>query len=165
MRLRAGDRAARAPRRVLVGTIEVGGYYRALTEGLRAAGVRADNVDMGAHRFGYGPLPDRPAPLRALEWLAARRERRRATRGIGSPAGRWCSRIAGFGVLLWSLARYDGYVFGFGMSFAGMQELWLLRLLGKRTVAVFHGSDVRPAYMDGPDMIRSSVAGLPRPSR
>lgn len=52
-------------------------------------------------------------------------------------------------VLVWAIVRYDVFVFGFGTSFLRLRELPLLRLLGKRIVFVFHGSDARPPYIDG----------------
>jgi hypothetical protein len=41
------------------------------------------------------------------------------------------------------------FVFSFRTSFFGLRELPWLRRLGKRIVFVFHGSDARPAYIDG----------------
>ncbi|MEO7296335.1 MAG: hypothetical protein ABIZ57_09330 [Candidatus Limnocylindria bacterium] len=52
-------------------------------------------------------------------------------------------------VLIWAILGYDVFVFGFGTSFLRLRELPLLRLLGKRIVFVFHGSDARPPYIDG----------------
>ena len=55
-------------------------------------------------------------------------------------------------LFIWALLRCDVFVFGFGESFFRLHDLPILKLLGKRVVMVFHGSDLRPPYMDGPTM-------------
>jgi hypothetical protein len=44
---------------------------------------------------------------------------------------------------------HDVFIFTFGTTFCDFLELPLLRLLGKKTVFVFNGSDHRPPYMNG----------------
>jgi hypothetical protein len=51
--------------------------------------------------------------------------------------------------MLWALPRYDVFVFGFRNSFLVGYDLPLLKLMGKRVICVFHGSDSRPSYIDG----------------
>lgn len=135
--------------RVFLGPIEVAGYYRALEAGLLALGVPALAVDLSDHPFRYGSSAGR-APLVAQVALECRRRRVRA----GRSAGLWkmAERFARLGLLLWSLPRIDVYVFGFGDSILRLHELGLLKLVRKRVVMVFHGSDLRPPYMDGPTM-------------
>jgi glycosyltransferase involved in cell wall biosynthesis len=48
-----------------------------------------------------------------------------------------------------ALVYCDVFVFGFAMSFFRCRELPLLRLLRKRIIFVFNGSDSRPAWMSG----------------
>ena len=55
-------------------------------------------------------------------------------------------------LLVWAVVRHDAFVFGSRTSFLQLQDLRLLRWLGKRVVFVFTGSDARPPYIDGADM-------------
>lgn len=48
-----------------------------------------------------------------------------------------------FAFFIYSLFRYNVYHFHYGRSFLLNKELWLLRLLKKRFVYEFHGSDLR----------------------
>lgn len=58
--------------------------------------------------------------------------------------------LLGLPVLLVFAARYDAFVFIFGRTISGsLIDLWLLRLLRRRIVVIFCGSDARPPYMDG----------------
>jgi hypothetical protein len=62
----------------------------------------------------------------------------------------------------------DVFVFGFGRTFLRRLELPLLRLLGKRVIFVFNGSDTRPAWMSGAFLLgpgRLDAAGLARETR
>jgi hypothetical protein len=130
--------------------VEVAGYYGHLARGLRDLGVEATFVQLSEHPFRYGR--ERATRLeRGIQ--AAWRRRSAAPRTARLRRGAWMGvegllRLALAG---WAVARFDAFVFGFGMTFLGRPslELPLLRLLGKRVVAVFHGSDSRPPYLDG----------------
>jgi glycosyltransferase involved in cell wall biosynthesis len=53
------------------------------------------------------------------------------------------------GLFIGALVRYDAFVFRGGNSFFRLHDLPVLRLLGKRVVVVFFGTDSRPPYMNG----------------
>lgn len=139
----------KAAPRVFIGLLEVGGYYANLAAGMAALGTPTTFADLGDHPFRYGG--GSPHPLVEL----ARRTRRRRVEAAGAVA-RLAWRAA-FGVVLlllmsWALARHDVFIFGFRTTFLRLRDLALLRLLRKRVVLVFHGSDARPPYVDGADM-------------
>jgi glycosyltransferase involved in cell wall biosynthesis len=46
-------------------------------------------------------------------------------------------------------ATHDAFIFGFNSTFFGYRELPLLKVLNKRIVYVYNGSDSRPPYLDG----------------
>jgi hypothetical protein len=134
------------PRRIFLGLTEVAGYYGHLCEGFRSHGIDADVMTIHPHAFDYGgDALARPDAARALarvrRWIPVRPTSRRP----------WTVAkevVARVGLLLWSLPRYDLYVFGFRNTFLDGWDLPLLRLLGKHVVCVFHGSDSRPPYID-----------------
>ena len=141
--------------RVFVGPVDIAGYYGRLAAALRLIGVDAVSVDLGEHRFRY--RAERPESI----WIAAAlwaERRSRASRGGAGPlralwqALRLLTRI---GLLGWSIWRFDAFVFGFGTTLLFGRELPLLRLLRKRIVFTFNGSDARPPYIDGADMATS----------
>ncbi len=76
----------------------------------------------------------RPAGRASRAWLAAWLPAWAAARGL---------------LILWALFRFDVFIFSAGVTLMRGHDLPLLRLFGKRVIVVFHGSDARPAYIDG----------------
>ena len=62
--------------------------------------------------------------------------------------------------LLQALRRYNTFVFLYDTSFLRQRELPLLKLLRKRIVYVFCGSDDRPTYLDGGIMAPAGASRL-----
>lgn len=135
--------------RIFLGTAEIAGYYARLRAGLDELGVESTQVQLVSHRFEYGDSSAGGMLFGAIEWTAARRggalERGRAARAFW----RLAQAPLRLPLLAWALARCDVFVLAFGTSVAGRWELPLMRLLGKRVVHLFHGSDTRPPYLDG----------------
>lgn len=62
---------------------------------------------------------------------------------------RWADSAARMVLLLWAVTRFDTFIFVFGSTFFKYRELRLLKMLGKRTIFMFLGSDIRPPFLDG----------------
>lgn len=134
--------------RVFIGLVEVAGYYSSLTEGLRELGVPTSFVCLREHPFGYGK------DVRTETWLtrATRWSNRKMTHAVFWPARFfWAnvSRICRATLLAWAITKHDVFVFGTGSSFYKLKEFPLLKLLGKKIICVFTGSDARPPYING----------------
>jgi hypothetical protein len=138
-------RGSRRRRRVFLGPTEIAGYYGALEDGFRKAGVDAVAVDLSGHRFLYGGRR-RPLPVAARPAAAAYRQ---LAAGRATPLWRMAMRISSLVLFAWAVVRFDTFIFSFGRTFLGLRELPILRLMGKRMIFVLHGSDARPAYLDG----------------
>jgi hypothetical protein len=136
------------PGRILIGLTEISGYACNLREGFRDLGVEADVLDLqpGAFRFGEDVPPTRL--MRLLQ--RASRARLAKPRGSAGRRAAACAQVLATPlVLAQALFRYEAFVFLYDTSFLRQHELPLLRLLGKRVVYVFCGSDDRPTYVDG----------------
>lgn len=135
--------------RVFVGPVEIAGVGIGLVRGMREKGVRADLRLKMPHPFSYAETePDTNLLVRFWQWLGLR------VVSAGHPLAGLCWRVlqtvVGFPVLLVFAARYDAFFFIFGRTISGsLIDLWLLRLLGRRVVVIFCGSDTRPTYADG----------------
>ena len=82
----------------------------------------------------------------------------------------WCTaRFLRLPLLAWAVAKHDTFVFGFASSFFAYLELPLLKLLRKRVVYIFPGSDSRPPYLNGavarPEDARVNPDALVRTTR
>lgn len=119
--------------RVFIGLTEVAGYYRGLREGFAELGVDATFVNLTEHRFGYGG-----------DDFNIFAEGYKRTRGTT------VARLPRYGLFAWAAARFDVFIFGFGSSLLGRQrDFPILKRMGKTIICQFHGSDSRPAYVDG----------------
>lgn len=136
--------------RVLIGFTEIAGYYKNLTEGLKACGIPCDFITISPHQFGYGGTTARPLLLKPVGWLQKMEEKPDRS----SAALFVCDFLNGFFRLLYALfavLRYDVFIFGFGDSLLPKNlDLPILKLLGKRIIVnMYHGSEARPPYIDG----------------
>ena len=141
--------------RVFIGPVEIAGYYSQLAEALRGIGVDAVAIDLSANRFGYDRTRRLNAWVRAARWAA---DGFRSTQD-GPVALKLLWRaiqlVTHAGLFVWSVWRFDAFIFSFGHTLFLGRDLPLLRLLRKRIVFAFNGTDARPPYIDGADMAPS----------
>jgi hypothetical protein len=135
---------ARQPR-IFIGICEIADYYRQLRAGFEQLGYDAVFVNLFPHPFHETPK-DMP---RTAKLAAAAARRHAQSDGPVKPLWRFVALLLRLPVFLWAVTTRDLFIFGFGLSFFGHLELPLLRLLRKRIVFIFHGSDSRPAYLNG----------------
>ncbi len=131
---------------IFIGLGDTCGYYSQLEKGLKSLGISCELVN------AYPSITYKrcftPGLLgRVIEWLAVKRVK--VDRGSFTRIW-WTVLQAMFMPLLFimSLFRYDVYIFAGGTSFFPPYDLWLLKLLRKRVIIVFHGSDSRPPYIN-----------------
>lgn len=146
-----GRRAAARPR-VFIGLVETAGYYGNLDRALRGVGINSTFVNVFGHPFAYAESSSTSRTVRLSIWLGRRRARtprEQLAAKVMWKSLHWASLVPLF---VWAAARHDVFVYAFKSSFFEFRELPLLRLLGKRLVFVFQGSDIRPSYIDGSEM-------------
>jgi glycosyltransferase involved in cell wall biosynthesis len=137
------------PRRIFIGLNEVAGYYASLAAGFRQLGVPCTFLDERGHVFGYEPVS---RLARFMQWADRAAEASRRPRRVAKAV----ARVA---VFAWAVLRHDAFVITSGVSFFKGRDLAILRLLGKRVVVVFTGSDHRPAFLNGRLVAELSAAG------
>ena len=140
---RSNSSARRATRRrqrkIVLGMIEVSGYWSRMHAGLELIGEDVTLLCIDEHPYAYSGQP-RSLLMRLL---------RRARSGTRSNMNRIIEVVLRALLLARYALTHDTFVFGYRTSFFNTRDLWLLKLLGKTVVMVFHGSDERPPYMDG----------------
>ncbi len=134
--------------RVLLGPVEISGYYGRIATGLRQLGLRADFLGLESHPFGY-----KTTSLDGIfvRFAVAVQNRAGRARSEGRPSRLWLCLVAltRVALLLWLVPRYDVFIFAFGTTLLRGYDLPVLRLFRKRSIVVFNGSDSRPPYLDG----------------
>ena len=135
--------------RIFLGPVEIAGYYAGLEAGLRDLGFEALAVDLERHPFSYRAETEHdPLVVRLVRRVRDRRPSGRAHRArLAAWLPIWAA-VRGL-LVLWALFRFDVFIFSAGVTLLRGHDLPLLRLFGKRLIVVFHGSDARPAYIDG----------------
>lgn len=132
--------------RVFIGLQEISGYYSGLESGLNSIGVQARLFNIHPHPFGYTQAGEQPFFAR---YAAAAVLRHRQAAGLGRQYWAFQYLLNVLGLLLWSLNKFDVYVFAWGQTFLpGNIDLFLLRAVKKRVIVnIGHGSEARPPYM------------------
>jgi hypothetical protein len=139
--------------RFFFGLTEIGTYYAGLQAGLEELGYDAVLVNLVPHRFGRARWRGSiPWVVRVAARLAEVRNSAPDASRLPNIAWRYVNAFGRLVLLLWAVFRFDVFVFSYGSTFFGYRELPLLHRFGKRIVYVFHGTDHRPAYLDGSEM-------------
>lgn len=146
--------------RIFLGLTEVSGYYSRLQRGLSELGVQAEFFPLQDHRFGYGASSSAWVP-RFAQFCVRQRANPLKTSRLHNAF--WLplvalSRVAFFA---WAIVRFDVFIMGGGSSFFRFREFGLMRFLGRRIIYTFHGTDSRPAWMDGFCQGTSRMLGQP----
>ena len=134
--------------RVFIGLTEVAGYFGNLAKGLRELGIETTLVDLYSHPFEYSR---RDGGRDRLVDLHRTLSKRRAAAGEG-PSALWWAYLQKTCVLLIfvrAALTCDAFIFSSDTTFLRYLDLLVLRVLGKRIIFVFTGSDHRPSYMNG----------------
>lgn len=149
--------------RVFIGLTEVAGYFGNLAKGLNELGIETSMVDLYGHPFRYAEDAGRPDRLVRLHRLLARRRgARRPGRSMSTLMWAGLQKVCVLAIMLRAVVTCDAFIFSSNTTFLRFLELPLLRLLGKRLVFVFTGSDHRPSYLDGESVPSLDEADIAR---
>lgn len=137
-------------RRVFIGPNEVAGLTSGLAAGFDKLGVAAEVVTAHENPFQYEATSSRPFIARIWGRLGKLRtawaKRSYAMGKLGWALWRLWSVV----VLIQALYRFDRFVFVFGETITNTRaELFLHRLLGKKLIFLYCGSDARPPFIGG----------------
>lgn len=136
--------------RIFLGLAEVSGFYTNLRKGFEALGVEVELVTLIEHRFQYGDPAQKPGLwTRFARWGVAGRLRAQSAGRLAKLYWSAMAAVSRVTLLVWAIVKFDVFIMGCSTSFFRFRELPLLKLLGKKIIYIFHGTDGRPAFMDG----------------
>jgi glycosyltransferase involved in cell wall biosynthesis len=138
--------------RILLGPVEIAGYYTNLLEGFRRLGICSDYLKRKPHPFNYDGIAEEKKGLIVQIWKWACQQR------ANTPRTKITRKI--IFVLLDNLfssllvikiaLTYDVLILGFGQTYTNrVWEIALYKLMRKKMIFTFHGSDCRPPFIDG----------------
>lgn len=137
--------------RILLGFREVAGNYSAIADGFREIGIEAEHWDLFRHRFNYDSRASRQRLLVTHIQSLHRQSHRCRDRGSRSGYHIWrtIAVVVRLPLLVLICTRFDSIIIDGFTGLLNHYELILFRLLRKKTIVIFHGSDSRPAYLSG----------------
>ena len=134
--------------RVFIGKHEVAGYFKSLKIGFDKINVRADFVQLNEHKF-YGSNNIKYqyfTRLWRLSWFYRNKTDKKDL--IKKSFFIILNELLNFLFVIRSVFVYKVFIFSYGETISNrIYEFWLYKLLGKKTIFVFLGSDSRPPYM------------------
>jgi len=138
-------------KRVFIGITDIAGYYANIAKELTLNGY--DVTFFFNNQNIYNPGVYKVATnlwlMRAI--LFAQKQYRTKKKSIVRTFWLFIRELFTPFLLFWAARHHDVFIFGFGHSFIpGCYDLWLLKKMNKRIISnIGHGSDSRPAYIDG----------------
>ncbi len=138
--------------RVYIGNMEIAGYYVNLKRGLDKLDVDCDLITFAHHTFRFDNSPAPFFLVRLLQHVSLWH--------LDCPAEKRVRKLLfkGFWILLreifrpfifiWAMCHYDVFIFRSTSNLLWFFDLPIMKLFGKRSIYVFHGSDSRPLYIN-----------------
>jgi hypothetical protein len=140
--------------KILIAPVEIAGYYKNLCDGFKAVGQPYDFLSYAPHRFGYG------GETKTQVFLIISKEFH--NKYLGDKKYPRIAKSILFRIYLllsklhvfwtyYQIIIYDSFIFSFGLTlFEDHRDVLLIKKLGKKIICqVGHGSEARPAYIDG----------------
>ncbi len=131
--------------KIFVGTHEIAGYYAGLKAGFSELGHPVTRLVVPAHKFQY----DESSPLEKLVQAAH-------GKSFFHRNTFWERKLT-----KWLIKNHDIFIFGFMTSLDGLltgqlnlEDLKRIKRANKKIVSVFHGSEVRPTWLNGQSLSR-----------
>lgn len=137
--------------KIFIGPIEVAGYYRNLSIGLKKLDVKADFITYETHHFGYGGENYQPFLLKSLNYLSQIQGKRNVQRFRINLLIGFLKKIIRITWVISTICKYDIFIFSYGYSLLPNNiDLFIIRFFNKKIISILaHGSEARPAYIDG----------------
>lgn len=135
--------------RIYLGPFEVTGYYANLARGFQEIGIKAECGFLHDHAFNYSESFSWDSRILKLNRWIIKYQQKEFFFLIDI-----VFKIISFALrvllLIRALHRYDAFILASGQGFLGMSsDLGILKAFSKKVVVVHHGSDFRPAIING----------------
>lgn len=136
--------------RIFLGFCEVAGYYSNLLKGFKKLYVPTTPVFLNEDKYGYLDknyteeyFTKRIVNLTKRYYAIKRRN------VILKLFFYFLLFSFKFALFIRAVTEHNIFIFSYGQSFFNLRDLYILRLLKKKIIFVYHGSDCRPPYLNG----------------
>ncbi|MCX5829558.1 MAG: hypothetical protein NTV58_16425 [Deltaproteobacteria bacterium] len=136
--------------KILLGPVEIAGYYTNLCKGFQRLGIHSDILLKTPNPFNYGINIYSSFVIRAWLKTASMRANTPKTKLLQKILLALLDSFLETCVVIKIALQYDVLIFGFGQTYTNRPwELAIYKILGKKIIFTFNGSDSRPPYLDG----------------
>jgi hypothetical protein len=132
--------------KIIIGPMEIAGWHLNLFRGLKSLNVDVTYCCVHSNTSG---LEDAPPDNILISMLRYSSKNHFAGNGMIRWIWAVMHYITRLLIFVWSCIKFNTYIYVFGTPYVHKLELCILRLLRKRIIVVFHGSDTRPPFIDG----------------
>lgn len=139
--------------RVSIGPGEVAGYFSGLKTGLDELQIPSEHFMLMPNKFGY---QESGYFLKSTYLQFAKL--RNSSFSVIKYIGYFLEALLRLCVFFYAVMRFNVFIFPGSGSFFKFKELFILKLLNKRIIVVYLGSDARPAYLSGKHLDDLSVS-------
>ncbi len=135
--------------KIFIGLTEIAGYYNNLKKGFDELGIECTFIDLYNHPFKYGENQTSNFLVRLAKYTAKKRIQTQKVNLLQKVWWVVLQQISQTFLFVWVLVKHDIFIFGYNSSFLLFHDLPILKMLHKKIIYVFHGSDSRLLYLDG----------------
>lgn len=145
--------------RIFMGLGNIAGYFSKLKAGFDEIGVDSYLFDVSVDVFLFNKS-NHNIYIKILKYL--RKQRAIHNNKIIKILLILIYKILLLPMFFWSIIKFDVFIFGFNHTFYRLYDLPILKFFGKKIILVYFGSDSRPPYMSGIDIVikKSSASDL-----
>lgn len=130
--------------KVFMGFSEVAGYNSNLQKGFDALGIKSSLMTFGKHRFQYDTDKNQSFLTKYIQFVVNQHMNKSYFRVFTL-----LHLVNKFFLFIWAIMNYNVFIFSHFGTFFNFIELPILKLLNKKVIFVFFGSDIRPPYING----------------
>lgn len=136
---------------IFMGLTNIAGYFSKLKIGFDELGINSYLFDVTSDPFSYTNSSEVNKYVQFLRYLYVIHSKysNKIVKLIFIAIYKLCL----FPIFIWSIFKFDVFIFGFNHSFYRLYDLPILKFFNKKIIFVYLGSDSRPPYMSGIDLI------------
>jgi glycosyltransferase involved in cell wall biosynthesis len=139
-------------KKIFMGLGNIAGYFSNLKNGFDQIGEQSYHLNVDHHVYTSRETDSINIYIRLLRYLYGTRSNKKLGK-LQKISLALIYKITLIPMFIWALLHFDIFIFGFNHSFFRLYDLPILKFFGKKIIFVYLGSDARPPYMNGIEII------------
>lgn len=141
-----------AKKKIFLGLGNTAGYFSNLKNGFDQIGEQSYHLNVDNHVYVSRETDSINTYVRLLRYLYGTRSNKKLGK-LKKISLALIYKISLIPIFVWALLCFDIFIFGFNHTFFRLRDLPILKFFGKKIIFVYLGSDGRPPYINGIEII------------